>query len=473
MEISAVDRYVLHADGDPLLAGTRGMDNRPFDRRDKAELSRPGPPPPESRCGRQQIMAPVSGSWRPGVIQTLALAADRLISDGVAIDPDHLATILRPMATAVSPEADPGELGTVVADIVGSRQWPFARIPGNRYPAAPPTEGRGEIPRPFADPTLLSTVTGHEDWVTTVALGWVDGGPILATGSSDRTVRLWHPESGYPWQRLFRSTEATLTGHRGSVQSVAFGVVGQRTVLASGSHDGTIRLWDPMTGGHLTTLTGHQHGIASLAFGAIDWRSTLASGGYDDTVRLWDPHTGEILTTLTRPESPVNSVAFGTVGGRAILAAGTAPATVELWDAATGRHLNTLYGHQDIVTSVAFGTVCGQTMLASSALDAWRQRTTQIRIWDPTTGREQAGLQAIDGGICSVALGTVAGRAILASGGDHASGEVRLWDPTTGEHLTTLTGHKGAVLSVAFGSIGRRPALVTGSADRSARVWRW
>ena len=57
-------------------------------------------------------------------------------------------------------------------------------------------------------------------------------------------------------------------------------------LLASGTRDGTVRLWDPATGEHRRTLTGHTARVTGVAF-SPDGR-LLASGGADGTVRLWD-----------------------------------------------------------------------------------------------------------------------------------------------------------------------------------------
>jgi WD40 repeat protein len=75
----------------------------------------------------------------------------------------------------------------------------------------------------------------------------------------------------------------TLEGHTGLVLSVAFSPDGQ--LLASGSWDDTVILWDVRTGERVRTLEGHTDDVNSVAF-SPDGR-LLASGSGDGTVILW------------------------------------------------------------------------------------------------------------------------------------------------------------------------------------------
>jgi WD40 repeat protein len=134
-------------------------------------------------------------------------------------------------------------------------------------------------------------------------------------------------------------------------------------LLASGSEDKTVKLWDVASGRELRTLCGHSSFVLSVAF-SPDGR-ILASGSWDGTVKLWDVASGRELRTLSGHSSFVLSVAFSPDGR--ILASASDDKTVKLWDVASGRELRTLSGHSSAVLSVAFSP--DGRMLASGSGD--------------------------------------------------------------------------------------------------------
>src|SRR5207244_547760 len=141
---------------------------------------------------------------------------------------------------------------------------------------------------------VLATLQGHMSGVRCVAM--TADGRLLASGSWDATVRLWDPRSassaghGTPSGRAL----ASLEGHTGGVWGAALTADGR--LLASGGLDGIIRLSDTPSGRLLATLQGQTGGVRGVTLSA-DGR-LLASGSWDGTIRLWEARSGRPLGTL-------------------------------------------------------------------------------------------------------------------------------------------------------------------------------
>ena len=161
-------------------------------------------------------------------------------------------------------------------------------------PASAPSVGLPGQPgwQPVPGVKLLRTLAGHEDAVMSVAFA-AQGGR-LASGSRDKTVRLWEAESG----KLLR----TLKQYNATVWSVAFDAQGNR--LAGGSSDATVNLWEAESGKLLRTLEGHTGSVDAIAFSS-DWR-LLASKSRDGTIRVWSCETWETLAVIPEPTEPNN-----------------------------------------------------------------------------------------------------------------------------------------------------------------------
>ena len=215
----------------------------------------------------------------------------------------------------------------------------------------------------------LRVLQGHGDWAMSVAFS--PDGSLLATGSNDITARLWDPHTG--------SALRVLQGHGDRVRSVAFSPDG--TLLATGSNDNTTRLWHVLTRRELRILQGHGEGLRSVTF-SCDGIAASTISRYN-TACIWDAQTGRELRALVGHRDWINSVARSPDGKT--LATGSDDHTARLWDAHTGRELRVLPGHSDSVSSVALSRD-GATLVTSSddgTVRLWRLDGTGYRVVVP------------------------------------------------------------------------------------------
>ncbi|KFY05657.1 hypothetical protein V492_08376 [Pseudogymnoascus sp. VKM F-4246] len=305
---------------------------------------------------------------------------------------------------------------------------------------------------------VLRILAGHEHYISSVTIA--PNGNMLASGSYDHTIRLWDVATGV--------TLHVLTGHKYAVREVTFSP--NSKVVASSSYDDTVRLWDTATGIALQTLD-QKATIHSMTFSPNGNVLASSSGAHttygpmDHMVQLWDVATGTLLQKLRGHKEIIYSISYSPDGN--VVASGSRDRTVKLWDVATGTLLQTLEGHTNEVFSVAFSP--DGNVVASGSGDK------TVRLWDMPTGGTL--LQTLEGykhrvtGVVfspnGCILASVAGDdGVDSFGSDHT---VRLWDTATGTLLRMLKGHKSEVTSVAFSPDGN--VAVTGSLDKTLKLW--
>lgn len=346
------------------------------------------------------------------------------------------------------------------------------------------------------------TLFGHTGNVKCVTFVGAEGRAV-ATGSGDKTARVWASVSG--------ELLGTLTGHRSRIWDVCASASGR--LLATAGADGTVRLWDSGSllqgpGGGLAPSSGTPPRQASgrgdfvgassastsdrsAAGTVVDWGGEaqalapridpiatmtgdtdsdiyavrfhpdgrfLLSGGYDNDVHLYDSETQQLVQSFTGHESAVSCIAFNARGTIAIT--GSKDATVRYWDVLSGLCIKVISSHLGEVTSV--NTNAAGTLMLTSSKD------NSNRLWDMRQCRpirRFKGHQNTSKNFLKANFGPM--ERIVVGGSE--DGFVYMWDIDTEDVVGKLGPANGPVYAAEWNA--KRSLLVSCSHDDVATTW--
>ncbi|WWC60922.1 uncharacterized protein I303_103498 [Kwoniella dejecticola CBS 10117] len=207
---------------------------------------------------------------------------------------------------------------------------------------------------------LYHLITGHTANVKCVDLIGPKGA-LGMSGASDSTLRVFSTED--------YSTRHILHGHSSRIWSAASSSSG--STIASGSGDGTIRLWNVYTGECASVLYGDGGDVYDLK-----WRpgkkNQIVSASYDRILRSWDVETSKQLRTFSGHSQSTLAVAFDYTGN--MIASGSKDKHIRLWDAVGGTCIKNITGCLGEITSVEFDQE-GRYLLAGC-------KDNSNRLWD-------------------------------------------------------------------------------------------
>lgn len=342
----------------------------------------------------------------------------------------------------------------------------WLRVPDGKKETPPPPDWVMPVPEKETW-QCARTIAGHSDIIRTVAIS--PDGKTLATGSLDKTVKLWNLDTG--------ELIDTIAGHSDPVMSVAFSPDGK--TLASSCNmafqDGTIKLWDADTRKLRQTLGSSllARRASTLAFSPDG--QTLASGHLEGfiifvgVIYLWDLNTGKVRSTLKGHAWEASSIAFSADGQ--ILVSGGIDGALQIWNWRKEELLNTLNRPSpsdwggSLISWFDLGPIYSVAISPDGQTVASGGSEQPITLWDTGTGRRLRILMEHSGTVYSLAFSP--NGKILASAGEDST--IRIWNYRTGELLHTLK-HLGPVRCVTFSPDGQ--TLVSGSEDRTVKVWR-
>ncbi|VVC26454.1 Six-bladed beta-propeller, TolB-like,WD40-repeat-containing domain,WD40 repeat, conserved site,WD40/YVTN [Cinara cedri] len=306
--------------------------------------------------------------------------------------------------------------------------------------------------------TMNVTLAGHEDAVYTMSLAIPERLVPFAhirlnevgvlTGSFDKTARWWSLREDDGGECL-----CVMRGH--TAQIVAVDVTRPGQMVATSSIDRTTRLFSAATGQNLATLSEHTGEVVANQFDNSG--STVITGSFDSTVKIWDTRTARCIATLFGHTAELSVCCYDF--GCHMIASGSLDCTAKLWDVRrTDCCRDTIGGHTDEVLDVSFDSVGRRLATASSDNSAC--------IWDVNSGDLITAMIGHTDEVSKV-VWEPAGHHLLTTSQDHIS---MFWNTETGECLQELKGHKDHVFSAEISYLG--DTILTASKDNTCVIWR-
>jgi WD40 repeat protein len=287
-----------------------------------------------------------------------------------------------------------------------------------------------------------------------------DGEPLLLTGCAFSTdgecVLSWMTDGSMKVQEV-KSGEirrSISTNHEGQISIGQ--IASDDKTIASGSDDGTIKLWDVGSGAHKATLRG-QSAVRDCVF-SEDGKTLVSCPEDGSSIELWDTSSCTIRHTLIGHTGDTNSCNLSP--GDTMVLSGSQDKTLKIWSIASGKNLATCVGHKAEVNDCCFSPN-GESVLSCSS-------DGTLKLWNTITGDLIQTLEGHSGEVLRVWFSPRDASTIVSGCSD---GMVCIWNkgPTRQWQCRVLDMHSASVESLCVAADGSR--LLVGYFDGSMKMW--
>ena len=295
---------------------------------------------------------------------------------------------------------------------------------------------------------LHRVIQGHTGWVRSIDVD--PSNEWFATGSTDRTIKIWDLATGV--------LRLTLTGHTHSVRAVR--VHPQLKYLFSAGEDNMVKCWDLEQNKVIRHYHGHLSGVYCMDVHPEE--HLLFTGSRDSSVRMWDIRTRNCVHILGGHTHTVQCVSAQASAPEVI--SGSADETVRLWDIRAGRSIKTLTHHHKGIRSISVFP----DKFSTCAPD-------HVKVWKSPDGEFERNLEDHGRGIilnCSAARDD----GLFVAGSD--SGNLILWDWDSGRICQKIESPpqpgsldcENGIYGLRFDMSGQR--LLTAECDKTIKIYR-
>ncbi|KAJ3126273.1 hypothetical protein HK098_007745 [Nowakowskiella sp. JEL0407] len=296
------------------------------------------------------------------------------------------------------------------------------------------SNGTSEIPR------LLRTLSGHNESIETLAIGY--NSTKFISGSNDNSIRLWDISTG--------DFITSFSGHESNSASNVNSVGIANDKIVGAYEDGTIKTWNATTGDYIQTFSGYYWFANSVGISG-DGKLIVSSSNYLMEIRLWDGVSGALIRKFTDSDtSKVADVAISSDGKRYAAAFAR---EVKIWNSNNGQEFREYSdAHTDFISAISF-SYDGRYLLSCSY-----DRTAKL--WDAINGKLVRVYTGHTGIIRDCAISQDGSRIVTG-----AADAIKLWDTVSGQEIFTFNSSARAVVISSNGQ------LVASSLNTTVYIW--